>query len=234
MAITLTIQSCDFLFPENSANPGWGSVVTDWASKVTTVLSDIQGTNDILTTTACIACNQCTAASVTLLTFSPSATRSFEAIYNVVRCTSCLTTVVPSAAICTTCETFTLACHGLVNGQIGRFTTSCALPTGISLSTCYYVVNVCGATFKISATAGGAAVNLTGAGTGNQTFTRHADVETGIMRGVYNGTTWHFTNGCISGCAGMAFQMTNAGQVQYFSDTKGAGTIKFKASTYDI
>lgn len=150
MARTLTIQSCTFCFPENSANPGWGEVVTDWACKVTTVLSNIQGTNDILITTACIACNQACAASVSLLSFSTTATRSFEVTYNVVR---------------------------------------------------------------------GACCNI---------------VESGLMRGVYNGTSWCFTNSCIAGCAGMSFQITNAGQVQYFSDNQGTGTIKFKASTFDI
>lgn len=56
-------------------------------------------------------------------------------------------------------------------------------------------------------------------------------VETGIMTGIYNGSAWAFSVEHI-GCAGVCFTITCAGQVQYTSDaTKGAGTIKFKAST---
>ena len=57
-------------------------------------------------------------------------------------------------------------------------------------------------------------------------------VESGNMEGAFNGATWAFSNEFV-GCAGMAFQICDCnGQVQYFSDgTKGAGTIKFKAST---
>jgi hypothetical protein len=150
MAVSLTLQSCTFCFPEEGANPGHGEVVTDWASKVNSLLSSLIGAGDILTTTACIACNQACAASVTLLSFATSTVRSFEVCYNVVR---------------------------------------------------------------------GACNNI---------------VETGVMRGVYNGTSWSFTNACIAGCAGMSFQITNAGQVQYFSDNQGTGTIKFRASTFDL
>lgn len=54
------------------------------------------------------------------------------------------------------------------------------------------------------------------------------------MRGVYDGSSWTFSNGDIVGDAGVAFQITSSGQVQYFSDaTKGAGIIKFRAKTID-
>lgn len=56
--------------------------------------------------------------------------------------------------------------------------------------------------------------------------------ESGKMTGNYNGTSWQFSVHDVTGNAGMAFSITSAGQVQYYSDaTKGAGTIKFKAST---
>ena len=58
-------------------------------------------------------------------------------------------------------------------------------------------------------------------------------VESGEMEGVYNGTAWSFNHSHI-GCAGMCFNITPAGQVQYLSDaTKGAGTIKFRARSID-
>ena len=62
--------------------------------------------------------------------------------------------------------------------------------------------------------------------------TRGTTVETGEMEGVFDGTTWAFSND-ITGCAGMSFQITNAGQVQYFSDCGCAGIIKFRARTID-
>lgn len=61
---------------------------------------------------------------------------------------------------------------------------------------------------------------------------RGTTVETGTMEGVYNCTSWAFSN-VTTGCAGMSFQITNAGQVQYFSDCGCAGTIKFRARTID-
>lgn len=55
--------------------------------------------------------------------------------------------------------------------------------------------------------------------------------ETGIMVGIYDGTAWTFSVE-HTGCAGISFDITCAGQVQYYTDsTKGSGTMKFKAST---
>ena len=58
-------------------------------------------------------------------------------------------------------------------------------------------------------------------------------VESGTMEGIYNGTSWAFSHSHV-GCAGMDFQITAAGQVQYFSDDSTAGTIKFRARTIDV
>ncbi|MGD9921444.1 MAG: hypothetical protein AB7V13_08360, partial [Pseudorhodoplanes sp.] len=59
--------------------------------------------------------------------------------------------------------------HGLVADQKIGFTTSGALPTGLSAwPTKYWVKDVLGVdTFTVSATAGGAAINTSGAGSGN-------------------------------------------------------------------
>ncbi len=62
--------------------------------------------------------------------------------------------------------------------------------------------------------------------------TRGVSVESGEMEGVYNGSTWAFNLSSV-GCAGMCFQITAAGQVQYFSDCGCTGTIKFRARTID-
>jgi hypothetical protein len=58
-------------------------------------------------------------------------------------------------------------------------------------------------------------------------------VEKGCMTGAWNGTAWAFSVFDITGCAGMSFSITAAGQVQYVSDsTKGTGTMKFTAKTF--
>lgn len=60
--------------------------------------------------------------------------------------------------------------HGYANGDIVRVSnsggSSAALPTGLSANTDYYVVGVSGSTLQLSATSGGSAIDITGAGTG--------------------------------------------------------------------
>jgi microcystin-dependent protein len=62
---------------------------------------------------------------------------------------------------------FTLASHGLVVGDRVYFTTTGALPTGLSANTIYYVVSVpTSSTFTVSASEGGSAVNTSGSQSG--------------------------------------------------------------------
>jgi len=56
----------------------------------------------------------------------------------------------------------------IVNNTPITFTTTGALPTGITPGTTYYVINSTGTTFNVSLTAGGAAINTSGAGSGLQ------------------------------------------------------------------
>ena len=42
------------------------------------------------------------------------------------------------------------------------------------------------------------------------------------MEGVFDGSTWSFAHSFV-GCAGMCFQITNGGQIQYFSSSDGSG-----------
>lgn len=67
----------------------------------------------------------------------------------------------------------TWASHGLVPGQVIQFTTTGALPTGLSLATNYYVIaaGLTSGAFEVSATNGGAAVNTSSAGSGTHTAT---------------------------------------------------------------
>lgn len=62
--------------------------------------------------------------------------------------------------------------------------------------------------------------------------TRDSSVESGTMEGFYNGVDWDFFHSHI-GNAGVDFQITSAGQVQYFSTDDVSGIIRFRASTID-
>lgn len=60
--------------------------------------------------------------------------------------------------------------HGLSNGQKLRLRTSDTLPAGLAAATTYYVRDVTSHTFKLAASAGGAAIDITNAGTGTHRF----------------------------------------------------------------
>jgi hypothetical protein len=65
----------------------------------------------------------------------------------------------------------TWTAHGLTTDQPVYFTTTGALPTGLTAGTTYYVVgsSITTNTFEVSATAGGAAITTTGTQSGTQT-----------------------------------------------------------------
>ncbi len=63
----------------------------------------------------------------------------------------------------------THASHGLQNDQAIYFTTTGALPTGLSVNTTYYILNKSDNTFQLALTAGGAAINTTGSQSGVHT-----------------------------------------------------------------
>jgi len=71
-----------------------------------------------------------------------------------------------STAVDTTEDTITIPDHGYADNDVTQFTTSGGLPAGLSLATNYYVIVVNKDTIKVSASYGGAAVNLTTQGTG--------------------------------------------------------------------
>lgn len=67
---------------------------------------------------------------------------------------------------------FALTNHGLVAGDIVQFTTTGALPTGISTGTDYYVISsgLTADVFKVSVTLGGSSVSLSGTQSGTHTI----------------------------------------------------------------
>lgn len=61
------------------------------------------------------------------------------------------------------------AAHGLLAGEVIRF-KGLDLPGGLTQSTLYYVIDVSTNRFRVSLTAGGAAVDITDAGTGTMVY----------------------------------------------------------------
>ena len=93
--------------------------------------------------------------------------------------------------------TITIATPGVVtvasapaNGALVTFSTTGALPTGLTAGTNYYVVNRTATTFQVSATSGGSAINTTGTQSGIQTATWRTLVNTsGTQSGTHTETT---------------------------------------------
>lgn len=71
---------------------------------------------------------------------------------------------------------------------IELFTTTAA-PGGLSTGTTYYVRDVVGVTCKLALTSGGAAINITSAGTGTQTLARTDGVTAAVLNQQYQITT---------------------------------------------
>lgn len=83
--------------------------------------------------------------------------------------------ICPSAVFTVTIATpavFTKVAHGLVAGDKLHFTTTGALPTGLSTNTDYYVIatGLTSDNFRVSTSRGGSAVNTTGSQSGVHTF----------------------------------------------------------------
>jgi hypothetical protein len=67
-------------------------------------------------------------------------------------------------------NTITIAGHTLVDGDTIKFSSSTTLPSPLSTSTVYYVVNSATNTFKVSTSSGGTAVDITTQGVGTHTI----------------------------------------------------------------
>ena len=65
--------------------------------------------------------------------------------------------------------------HGLGDGNTVTFSTTGALPTGLTAATSYYVVNSTTNTFQVSLTLGGAAINTSGSQSGVHTAAANVD-----------------------------------------------------------
>lgn len=108
--------------------------------------------------------------------------------------------------------------HGLAAGAAVVFTTSGALPTGITAGTTYYVISTGLATdtFRISATPGGSAVNTSGSQSGTHTGKAGADTiaSTGLITMARNRKEPNADIGIVSS-AGNFYVVNNDTLVDY-------------------
>jgi len=76
------------------------------------------------------------------------------------------------------------------NNDVVYFSTTGALPTGLTAGTNYYVINRTSTTFQVSATSGGSAITMSGTQSGTQTATWRTPLNTsGSQSGVQTETT---------------------------------------------
>ena len=80
-----------------------------------------------------------------------------------------VTITIATPAVCTCTQ-------NLIDGDVVRFTTTGALPTGLTVGTLYYVRNASGATFNVSATESGALIDTSGSQSGVHTISPRAEL----------------------------------------------------------
>lgn len=74
--------------------------------------------------------------------------------------------------------------HGLAAGTPVYFSTTGALPTGLTVGTTYYVVSPTANAFSVAATAGGTPIDTTGAGSGTHTAYAQPSGDTDLFFGL--------------------------------------------------
>lgn len=91
---------------------------------------------------------------------------AYAALFAAIAPSATFTVTIASPAV------FSATAHGLVAGDKIHFTTTGALPTGLSTNTDYYVIaaGLTANAFEVSATRGGSAVNTSGTQSGTHTF----------------------------------------------------------------
>lgn len=88
---------------------------------------------------------------------------TYAALFAVLHLSATITVTIATPGV------VTWTSHVLENGDPVVFTTTGALPTGITAGTTYYVINKAANTFQIAATVGGTAINTTGSQSGVHT-----------------------------------------------------------------
>lgn len=149
-------------------------------------------------------------------------------------------TALGSAAGAVSTDAFTLSAHGLLAGDQVVLDTIVNL-TGVSADTPYYVVTVTTNTFKVAATKGGAAIDLTGAdGTANVTKLVAPTVDTlgALMQSVFdNGGLSESPTGTIMVNSSQKRAITTAyGNAfgKYFETNRNVGGVNMETIETDF
>lgn len=91
----------------------------------------------------------------------------------------------------TATDVVTFGTYVPVNGEVMQLSSSSALPSGLSASTDYYVIEASGSTCKLATTATGSAVDITTSGSGTHTagagYVRVYNLTTGSFQDVWTG-----------------------------------------------
>lgn len=77
-----------------------------------------------------------------------------------------LTKLVGTFTVVAATDVFTMTGHGLVNGMSVQVSSTTTLPAPLAVTTNYWVIAATADTFKLAATSGGSAINITTTGTG--------------------------------------------------------------------
>lgn len=106
--------------------------------------------------------------------------------------------------------------HGLLDGQKARVTTSGVLPAPLVAGTDYWLRDVTANTFKLAATKGGSAIDLTTDGTGTQTLNPVPDyIEEAAGTGNLSGLLYDRTQvaNAIGSLAAIATEIAASGRL---------------------
>tara|TARA_A100001037_G_scaffold40271_1_gene31339 strand:+ start:1945 stop:5097 length:3153 start_codon:yes stop_codon:yes gene_type:complete len=130
-------------------------------------------------------------------------------------CSTAVEHTIPTSGINTGTDVITKTDHGWSNGQKIRYwnmggTTAAGLTDGEE----YYVIDAATDTFKVSATSGGSAVNITGTGNNDQIFTELA----GTVKSITNAAGTRYTG--VGTKSNIIFKITSLGQ----QGKSGSGT----------
>lgn len=140
----------------------------------------------------------------------------------------------------------TLASHGLIAGNTVVFTTTGALPTGITQNVRYFVLaaGLSANTFEISLTDGGAAINTTGSQSGTHTLLKVTDaldyhfnfakINRGYMFGMNRGGASVNSNDSTGEYLSVPDSISNNSTVLTFSVGTGDGTTKTFSGTISL
>ena len=140
----------------------------------------------------------------------------------------------PTAGTCTISNAspavITRNSHGLENDMPVRFSTTGALPTGLSASVTYFVKNKTANTFEVSTTVGGTSVNTSSAGSGTHTMTPVAVIVSSTTATVYAkahgylvGSTVRLTGSTVPAFDGIEYEVASV-LTNSFTVTVPSGT----------